>query len=183
VERADEVLALGQVHGGLAANRGVDLRQQRGGRLHHRDAAVVDRGSEARGVADDATTECHDGVATEQPPLREPGAQLVDRRERLRFLPVADQEDVGLGAGGVERGRQRRRVPVGHAGLADHRNLAAPAHDVADSAERALPDDDVVGLGERDRHPLHDSNSSITRYATSSTESASVSTVTSAAAS
>ena len=47
-ERADEVLALGQVHAGLAADGGVDHPEQRGRDVHDRDAAVVHGGGEAR---------------------------------------------------------------------------------------------------------------------------------------
>ena len=42
-ERADEVLALGQVDAGLAADGGVDLAEQRGRRLHDGDPPVVAR--------------------------------------------------------------------------------------------------------------------------------------------
>ena len=62
VERPDQVLALGQVHGRLPADRGVDHREQRRRDLHQCDAAVVHGGGEAGGVADDAATERHDGV-------------------------------------------------------------------------------------------------------------------------
>ena len=51
-ERADQVLALGQVHAGLAADGGVDLPEQRGRHVHDRDAAVVDGGGEPGGVGD-----------------------------------------------------------------------------------------------------------------------------------
>ena len=39
MERADEVFALGQIHAGLAANRGIYLREQRGRDLTQRHAA------------------------------------------------------------------------------------------------------------------------------------------------
>ena len=47
-EGADEVLALGQVHPGLAADGRVDLGEQRGGDVHVRRAPVVGGGGEAR---------------------------------------------------------------------------------------------------------------------------------------
>ena len=68
VEGTDEVLALGEVHCGLAADRGVDLGEQRGRHLHERDAAVVHGGREPDGVADDAAPERHDEVAAQQSP-------------------------------------------------------------------------------------------------------------------
>ncbi len=191
VERADEVLALGEVHRGLAADRGVDLREQRGGGLHDGDAAVVDRGRESGGVADHAAAERDDRVAAEQPPARELRAQLVDGRERLRLLAVADEEHVGLGTRAVQRRGERGGVEVGDARLADDRDLPAAADRARDLGERAVADDDVVGrVGERDGHPLHTMvaparripltarprSSSITAAATSSTVRPSVST-------
>ena len=108
VERADEVLPLRKVHRGLAADRGVDLREQRGGCLHHVDAAVVDGRDEARGVTDHTAAERNDRIAAEQSPSCELRAELVDGGERLGVFAVADQEHVGLGAGGVERSGERR---------------------------------------------------------------------------
>ena len=45
VERADQVLAMARIDRGLAADRGVDLRQQRGRHLHHVEPAAQDRGA------------------------------------------------------------------------------------------------------------------------------------------
>ena len=52
MERADEVLALGQVHPGLAADRRVDLGDERGRKLDERDAAQVGRGQESGRIAE-----------------------------------------------------------------------------------------------------------------------------------
>ena len=57
MERADHVLAARMVDGRLAADRGVDLREQRRRHLHEIDAALVARGDVARQVADDAAAE------------------------------------------------------------------------------------------------------------------------------
>ena len=156
VERADQVLALGQVDRGLAADGGVDLREQRGRRLHDGDAAVVHRRREAGGVADHAAAEGDDGVVAEQPPRREARAQGVDGGERLGVLAVADEEEVGGDVGALQRGDERRRVEVGDAGLADDRDAPAAAEQAPGLAEHAGADDDVVGRAlERDGHPFH----------------------------
>ena len=63
VEGADQVLALPGVDAGLAADRGVDLGQQRGRHLHDADAAPQDAGGEAGQVADHAAAEGDDAVA------------------------------------------------------------------------------------------------------------------------
>ena len=57
VERADQVLAVRRVDRGLAADRAVDLRQQRRRHLYEVDAAQQGRGGKAGEVADDAAAE------------------------------------------------------------------------------------------------------------------------------
>ncbi len=57
VERADQVLAAWVVDARLAADGGVDLRQQRGGQLDDGQAAQQRRRREAAEVADDAAAE------------------------------------------------------------------------------------------------------------------------------
>ena len=60
VEGADQVLAERVVDADLAADRAVDLRQQRRRHLDDRDAAQVGRRGEAGDVADDAAADGDD---------------------------------------------------------------------------------------------------------------------------
>ena len=110
VERADEVLALGQVHAGLAADRAVDHRQQRGGHLHDVDPPVVHRGREAGGVADDAAAHRHHDVAPQQPEPRQVPGERLDGRERLGVLalPIVNVA-CAIPASSSARRRARRR--------------------------------------------------------------------------
>ena len=57
MERADQVLAQRVVDADLAADRAVDLRQQRRRHLDDRDAAQIGRRREAGDVADDAAAD------------------------------------------------------------------------------------------------------------------------------
>ena len=57
MERADQVLAVRRIDAGLAADRGIDLRQQRGRHLHEIDAAPHDRRGKAGEIADHAAAE------------------------------------------------------------------------------------------------------------------------------
>ena len=79
-ERADQVLALGQVHAGLAADGGVDLAEQRGGHVHDGDAPVVDGGGEPGGVGDHAAADGDDDVGPGEAPPGEAAAQVLDGR-------------------------------------------------------------------------------------------------------
>ena len=60
VEGADHVLAERMVDRGLAADRGVDLREQRRRDLDERHAALIDGRGEAGEVADDAAAQRDD---------------------------------------------------------------------------------------------------------------------------
>ena len=97
--RPDQVLPLGQVHSGLAADRRVDLGQEGGGDVHHRDPAVVHRGGEAGDVGHDPAADRHDAVGTTQAPLCPRRAQPFDGRNGLVPLSVADEEHPVLHAG------------------------------------------------------------------------------------
>ncbi len=57
MKRAEQVLALRRVDAGLAADRGIHLRQQRGRHLHEIDAAAQDRRCKAGEIADHAAAE------------------------------------------------------------------------------------------------------------------------------
>ena len=57
MKAADQILAAHQIDAGLAADRRVHLRQQRGGDLHHRDPAHEDGGQKSGHVVDDAAAE------------------------------------------------------------------------------------------------------------------------------
>ena len=92
VKGADQILAAGVIDRGLAAHRGVDLRQQRGRHLHEIDAALVAGRDEAGQVADHAAAECqHQRVASEAV-----GDQHVEHapggRERLVLLAVRQDD-------------------------------------------------------------------------------------------
>ena len=127
MERADEVLALGQVHAGLATDRAVDHREQRGGDVHDVDAAVVHRRREPGGVADDSPTDRDDEIAAEESPLREAAAELLDRGERLGVLSLTDQER-SCGTRAAERGTDERADVLAHLGLRYERDPAPAAH-------------------------------------------------------
>ena len=100
-EGAHQVLALGQVHAGLAADGRVDLGQQRGGDVHVGRAPVVGGGGEAGHVGDDAAADGHDHVGPGEPGWANCAAELLDRGQRLGVLAVGDDADLE-GQAGVE---------------------------------------------------------------------------------
>lgn len=86
MEDADEVLAVGGVDAGLAADRGIDLRQKRGGHLDEIHAAPDDAGGEAREVSDHAAAERDHRVAALQPRREHAVDDLLQGVEALGLL-------------------------------------------------------------------------------------------------
>src|SRR4029079_3967802 len=105
-EGSDQVLSQLVVDANLAANRCVDLREQRRGNVDERDAAQVGGGSEAGDVTDDPSAERDEGRGTVGVRTDE---RVVDSRygaEVLRALAVRDKN-------GLSRGnRPSRPLPV-----------------------------------------------------------------------
>ena len=83
VERADEVLALGGVDAGLAADRRVDHAEQRRGQVDDLDPAQPGRRDEAGQVGDGAPTDPDDGVAAGEAGLAQHAPQ-----ERRHLAPT-----------------------------------------------------------------------------------------------
>ena len=113
VEGACEVLSRVEVDGGLAADRRVDLGEERGRDLDHGQAALEERCAEAREVAHRAAAVGHeDGAAGERGPCAEL-ERLPEDGERLDVLaavelqrrPPCGERTVGGEHSGVSDGR------------------------------------------------------------------------------
>ncbi len=109
MERADHVLAERVVDAGLAADRRVDLREQRRRHLHERHSALIDRRGEAGDVADDAAAERDQRRRALGLLLEQARQHVGERRPSLVRLAVGDEDRVG---GDVLRGEARsQRTP------------------------------------------------------------------------
>ena len=146
-ERADEVLALGQVDSGLAPDGRVHLGQQRGGHRHIAHAAVVDGSHEARQVGDHSPADGHDHVGAGEAGLRHGAAEPLDLGQRLGLLAVGD---------GEHRLVESAVYGPADACLGDHRGSARPVrHDRAEPGADSPTDMDVVGaVAQRDGHNM-----------------------------
>jgi hypothetical protein len=143
VERADQVLAGRQIDRGLAADRRVGHRDQRGRQVDDVDAAVQGRRDEAGEIADDAAAQREDRAGAIEPGGDQRRGQPAVLGQRLRRLAGRDRLDVEVGAGGGQRGGDRgdprREVAVGH------QRVAAGAHPRGERrGERAVVDDHRV---------------------------------------
>ena len=98
-ERADEVLALGQVHPGLAPDRGVDHPEDGRRHVHDRHPAVVHRRGETRHVCDHSTPDSDHDVGSVEAPSGPCAAQRFDGRQRLVLFTCRDGELLVLDPG------------------------------------------------------------------------------------
>ncbi len=160
VERTDEVLALGQVHAGLAADRAVDHREQRGRHLHDVDPAVVDRRREAGRVADDPAAHREHEVAAQQAPFGEAAAQRFDRRERLGVLAFAHLEGAGVGSGRRQGVAHRATAVAVDRRLGDDRDPAPAAYELGQRVVVVRDHHVVAAVAEVDANArAHDASS------------------------
>src|SRR5581483_8914760 len=181
VEGADEVLAVGDVDAGLAADRGVDLPDER--RRHRRppDSAQIRRRGEARDVRRASPAEGDDGAFAVESELapeardhrrllcllarRQLVRRLQPRAERLLRARPVDAHHVRVRA---ERDRavagNKLAEPVEaaalrvHARRGEHRRLRVVRDGVGDLAVERLPvlvepAEQLLVLGERPRRP------------------------------
>ena len=145
VERADQVLALGDVDGGLAAHRGVGHAEQRGRHQHDADAAQPGRGDEPGQVGGRSPADADDAVGPGHAVPGQPGPQPG------RDVYVLGRFAIGhrFGVHGQARGAQRATGRAGDLaealGVDDHHGPGALRHQARQLAEHPDPDHDRVG--------------------------------------
>ena len=144
MKRADQVLAGRDVDAGLAADRRVDLRHQRGRHLHEVDAAQVRRRGEAGDVADDAATQRDHHRAALEARLDQAVVDERDPGEVLVLLAVGDLDGHGREAGALERRPHALAVEALDARVGDDRGaLAEPERGHARTQRLEDPRTDV----------------------------------------
>ena len=119
MERADEVLALGQVHPGLATDRRIDLRDERRRDRDERDATEVDRGQEAGRVPERPAAERDEHLRAVDAEGREFARRGLDHREALGVLARRQKDVDDVAAVGRQLGRQPLPDGVPRARLGD----------------------------------------------------------------
>jgi hypothetical protein len=112
MKRADQILSDNVVHAGLAADCGVDLRQQRRRHLHVGNTSQIRGGCESGDIADDAATEGDERRGTIRAGAQQSVVHARRRGKRLVFFSIRDQ-DCRLAP---ERPRERRAVQTPHSG-------------------------------------------------------------------
>src|SRR5262245_32556008 len=90
---SDKILYISEVDPGLSADAGVDLRQQRGGSLNHRDPAHVHRCCKACDIADNTTPDSNHGGLASHMKFGESIEQTRDRRKTLGAFTLGNKKD------------------------------------------------------------------------------------------
>ena len=147
MEGADQILAVAGIDRGLAADRRIDLGEQRGRHLHVIETAAHHGGGEAREIADDAAAERDDEIATLDAGGDQCLADRLEHREALRAFARRHHDGRRLQSRALERGERRREVQLRHRLVADDGCLGARPQRGDPSAERcdeAATDDDLV---------------------------------------
>jgi len=152
VECTDHVLAQRVIDRGLAADRGIDLRQQRGRHLHEVDAALVDRGREAGEVADHPAAERHQQAAPVEALAQQPLEDAIERLPILVGLAIGKADRHERRGAGQRRGEPCLVEPADRI-VGDHRDLPPPGETGQRIVARQQPgadQDRIATLAERD---------------------------------
>ena len=155
MERTDQVLAVGRVDPGLAADGTVDLRQKRRRHLHEAHAAAQDGSGKSGDVADHPTAQRHDEVAALHPAVQKPVQAPLQLPPALRRFAGRQGQCRRRDPVGVQRRLQRRQVEGGDPLLGDDRD-ARPVQQRRDlgagPVQKPGPDPHLVGaVGQRHR--------------------------------
>ena len=94
MECTDQVLAEREIHTDLAADGAINLREQCRGNVRERDPSEECGRSEPRGIADDSTSDGHDGAAAIGPGTNESVVDPRDGLQCLESLTVGDQDRI-----------------------------------------------------------------------------------------
>ncbi len=140
VEGADEVLPVGEVDGGLAPDRRVDLADERRRHGDPVDPAEVRGRSEAGDVRRAAAAERDEGA---RPLEAQRMPERLQRLDRLRLLPGRELVD-GAGAC-AERELDVHAVDPRHPRVADDLDLALGRNELAEALQHAGLDVDATG--------------------------------------
>ena len=148
MEGADEILARRRIDRRLAANRRIDLREQRRRHLDELAAAPQDAGGKAGQVADDTAAERHHRVAALHPQLQQPLGEVFERRPVLGGFAGRQDDLVNRQTRRRQPGGERRQVQCRDMGIRHHRESPArcqPAEQRRGIAEQAGSDMDGIG--------------------------------------
>jgi hypothetical protein len=145
---SDQVFAMPRIDAGLAADRGIHLRQQRGRYLHEIKPAPHRRGGKTREVADHATAERHHEVVALHALRNQVLAHFVEHADAFgAFAGRHDHMRAG-DAGRLQRFLRSLEMRARDILVGDDRRLGARTqgrHACAERSQEPAADHDVIG--------------------------------------
>ena len=155
MKRADQVLAACVVDAGLAADRGIHLRQQRGRNLHEINSALVNGRNKPGQIADHAAAQRDQQAVARQPGLQQPVQHTAGIFKG--FLRLAGGQRQAMCQRQSQTGAHRFEVMRRHIAVADQAALAPSRLGiVACVRQQVLTDADrVAACAQIDRQRLH----------------------------
>ena len=154
IERTDEVFPPWKIYGDLAADRAVDLSQERRRHLHERHAAQVRRRREASEIPHNAAAEGQDKLTPLQAEVEHRFKHMRKLRKRLRLFPGRNGEQPRLKARRSERRTGARAVQGLDVRVGYDKNAPSRINGLKPRSERieqpGLHCDVIAFLAERD---------------------------------
>ena len=123
IKRTDHVLAERMIDGGLAADRGIHLGQQRRRNLDEGHAALIAGRREASHVADHPAAESDDRAMPVEALIQQGGENFIQRLQRLVAFAVGQDDRLAAQLG--QRGADAFQIQRRHGDVADHQRLPA----------------------------------------------------------
>ncbi len=125
MEQADQVLALGRVDRGLAADRGIHLGQQGGGNLRKGDAALEHGGGEAGEIADHPAAQRHDQALAVDLHVEQRAGQFLQPCKAFAAFAGRHHDGTGVDAGLAQALQQWGEMEVRDMVVGHHRHRPA----------------------------------------------------------
>ena len=158
MEGADHVLAQGMIDAGLAADRGVDLREKRGRHLDERDAPQENRSGESGEIAHHAATQCDDRRLAVAARFEQGVENEVQGRAVLERFPIGHDDRQCFNRLGVQRFPHAGEIQRRDGGVGDDGDpcMREMGNDQLGAIEQSLADvNRIAALAEADRYGVH----------------------------
>ena len=160
IKRADQVFSEAMIDRHLAANAGIDLRQEARRHLHERHAAHIRCGNESREVADDAAAQRDNRRFPVKPLLDGFRIDMLRFRQRLRAFPRRNEMDRRLFPHAPENLRNLFRVELAHVRIGKDQRPGGKIRALKKGSEfrfQTVPNQDIVTVFRQiDAHLTHE---------------------------
>jgi len=149
VEGANQVLTFGKVHGDLATNTGIGLRQECRGELHEGKATQIDGGHKASQITDDAAPQGEDNGSAIATALCQAPAQITGNGKVFGRLAIGHNEQLDIPSTGTQGLADGGSMKWGDVVGGDQRGAAVGVGcvELVKALKYGTTDDYLIGVG------------------------------------